>query len=164
MNLKAYRKKRNFKKTKEPSGSNNKISERKARFVVQKHFARNLHYDFRLEYRGVLLSWAIPKGPPKTKGMKRLAIHVEDHPIEYAQFEGTIPEGEYGAGKVEIWDKGSYEIRQTSNLKNSPITMSASFRKGHISLSLFGRKLKGNYEFIRLKGAERKKLWILMKS
>lgn len=109
MFLTTYKSKRNLKKSGEPK-SKMKSSSKKLIYVIQKHKATNLHYDFRLEMNKVLKSWALPKIPPKTKGVKRLAIQVEDHPLDYAKFKGTIPEGNYGAGKVEIWDNGTYEV------------------------------------------------------
>ena len=109
---------------------------RKKIFVIQKHAARRLHYDLRLEMDGVLKSWAVPKEPPKTAGVKRLAVQVEDHPIEYADFEGIIPEGHYGAGKVEIWDKGSYILKE----------------RRRIIFKLNGGRLRGAYVLLRFKG------------
>src|SRR3989344_4994001 len=119
MSLLTYNKKRDFSKTKEPAGKvpRGKLSEenrrlsRKLIYCIQKHHASHLHYDLRLEMNGVLVSWAIPKEPPKVKGVKRLAVMTEDHPIGYEKFHGTIPEGEYGGGKVEIWDSGFYELK-----------------------------------------------------
>src|SRR3989338_5066221 len=110
MALEQYKEKRNFKKTSEPIGIVLKKREKKLIFVVHRHFSKNPHFDLRLEMNGVLASWAVPKEPPTEKGVKRLAIQVEDHPLEYATFKGTIPEGNYGAGKVEIWDKGKYNL------------------------------------------------------
>ncbi|MCF7852223.1 MAG: hypothetical protein K9M07_03165 [Simkaniaceae bacterium] len=151
--LTTYRKKRNLKKTPEPAGSaKKKQKSKKAIFVIQKHHASHLHYDFRLEVNGVLKSWAVPKIPPRSTKIKRLAILTEDHPLSYAKFEGIIPEGQYGAGKVEIWDKGQYE-----NLKNQ--TMRGSFRKGHIEIFLHGEKLHGPYALIHFK----EKNWLLIK-
>jgi len=114
------------------------LMNRKRIFVIQKHAARRLHYDLRLEMDGVLKSWAVPKEPPKTAGVKRLAVQVEDHPIEYADFEGIIPEGYYGAGKVEIWDKGSYILKERTDDK--------------IIFELNGEKLRGTYVLLRFKG------------
>src|SRR3989344_3796068 len=109
--LQKYKQKRKFSKTPEPAGKIKKSSRKKLIFVIHSHFARSHHYDLRLEMDGTLASWAVPKEPPTEKGVKRLAIHVEDHPLEYATFKGTIPEGNYGAGKVEIWDNGNYKLK-----------------------------------------------------
>src|SRR5207248_5806468 len=110
MGLRQYQAKRNFRSTSEPAGRIKKSAAAEPFFVIQKHDATRLHYDFRLEMDGVLKSWAVPKGFPTTRGDRRLAVEVEDHPIDYAQFEGTIPEGNYGAGTVMVWDIGSYEV------------------------------------------------------
>lgn len=118
-----------------------------ARFVIQKHDATHLHYDFRLEMDGVLKSWAIPKDPPKEPGIKRLAVQVEDHQLDYIDFEGVIPEGKYGAGKVEVWDKGTYVIRHRSDNK--------------ILLSLQGERLSGDYTLLRFK---QDKNWLFFKN
>ena len=123
--------------------------EKERTFVVQKHYASHLHYDFRLEYKKTLKSWAVPKGVPKKKGVKRLAVAVEDHNINYAKFEGTIPEGQYGAGKVEIWDNGIYELKK--------------WEKDKIEFILKGKKLKGEYVLIKFKTPGDKKNWLLFK-
>ena len=117
-------------------------------FVVQEHHAKHLHYDFRLEIEGVLKSWAVPKEPPKVKGVKRLAVAVADHDIDYANFEGKIPEGEYGAGKVKVWDKGRYKM--------------ISKHKSKIVFELKGKKLKGEYVLLRFEKAGPKN-WLLFK-
>lgn len=117
-------------------------------FVIQKHDASHLHYDLRLEMEGVLKSWAIPKEPPKEEGIKRLAIQVEDHELDYADFEGEIEEGEYGAGRVEIWDKGNYELKE--------------HKDDRLVFKLEGEKLKGNYALIRFKRAGEKE-WLFFK-
>ncbi len=118
-------------------------------FVVHKHHASHLHYDLRLEIKKVLKSWAVPKQPPRTKSLKRLAIQVEDHPLEYANFHGIIPEGNYGAGKVEIWDKGSYELLEKTLKK--------------ILFKLNGKKLKGKYVLIKTNYGDKKKSWLFFK-
>jgi bifunctional non-homologous end joining protein LigD len=150
-----YRKKRNFKKTSEPKGKNIKI-DKKLIFVVQRHAASHLHYDFRIQIGRVLKSWAIPKGPSKKE--KRLAIFTEDHPLEYANFEGTIPKGEYGAGTVKIWDKGYfYNLKKDKNGKE--ISLKESFEKGKIEIFLEGKKLKGAFALINFKD----KNWLFFK-
>jgi bifunctional non-homologous end joining protein LigD len=158
MSLNEYNSKRNFKKTPEPSGamSNTHQQSNKGilRFVIQKHNASRLHYDFRLETRdGILLSWAVPKGPSLDPRQKRLAVETEDHPVDYIDFEGVIPEGNYGAGTVIVWDIGTYtterDIRQ-------------QFRDGKISFTLSGTKIKGLFALIRIR--QRHKQWLLIKS
>jgi bifunctional non-homologous end joining protein LigD len=153
MGLKEYRKKRNFKKTKEPAGG--KISRKKPIFVIQEHWASHHHFDFRLEAFGVLKSWAVPKGPPTETGEKRLAVEVEDHPISYAKFHGTIPEGEYGGGEVEIWDNGYWKTE--GSVKDQ-------LEKGHLDIELHGKKLKGKWLLQRTGRASGKKAqWLLIK-
>ncbi|MGB9132401.1 MAG: DNA polymerase ligase N-terminal domain-containing protein [Methanosarcina sp.] len=147
--LEEYEKKRDFEKTSEPSVSDLKESSDKPIFVVQRHDARNLHYDFRLEIDGVLKSWAVPKQPPKKAGTKRLAVQTEDHPLAYADFEGEIPAGEYGAGRVEIWDRGTFELLK---LKDKEIVV-----------TLHGEELKGDYVLIRTKYGKEEKGWLLFK-
>lgn len=156
--LETYLKKRDFRKTEEPSGSDSKSGD-KPIFVIQKHAASSLHYDVRLEIDGVLVSWAVPKGPSTDPSEKRLAIHVEDHPMDYKDFEGVIPEGEYGAGAVIVWDAGTYE-----NLKkedDSPVPMKECLENGHIEISLQGSKLKGGYALRRFRKSEDQ--WLLIK-
>lgn len=146
MSLRKYQSKRKFSITPEPKGV---ISEKSlSRFVVQEHHARNLHYDFRLEYEGVLKSWAVPKGVPEAAGIKRLAVQVEDHPVDYINFSGTIPEGEYGAGEVFIWDKGKYEL------------LAGDLDKGSLKFKLNGKKLKGDYALVRFRD---RKNWLIYK-
>ena len=140
--LQRYREKRNFKVTPEPSDKARRTATAKATFVVQKHDATRLHYDFRLEAEGVLKSWAIPKGPSTDPKDKRLAMPTEDHPMAYGSFEGVIPEGEYGAGPVLVWDSGTYE-----NLSELPVP--ESLRKGHLKFRLNGWKLKGAFALTR---------------
>lgn len=152
MSLEKYHTKRVFNKTPEPKGENKTSGEsKKLIFVVQKHQASHLHFDFRLERDGVLKSWAVPKGPTMDIEIKRLAMEVEDHPIEYAKFHGTIPEGNYGAGKVEIWDKGTYV----------PIKTEA----GHLEFELKGEKLNGLFALIKIKSFTKGKdnSWLLFK-
>ena len=152
MGLKEYRAKRNFAKTSEPSESGVEKKDRGLIYVIQKHDASRLHYDLRIEENGILTSWAIPKTPPLNEGEKRLAVQTEDHPINYAGFEGTIPEGEYGAGTVEIWDKGTYE----------PVEMTAEKK----IVNIHGRKLDGRYALIKLRPREKEKdvNWLFFKT
>jgi len=144
MPLKQYKKKRKFSQTPEPKGKIKK-SKNKLIFVIHKHNASHLHWDLRLEMSGVLKSWAVPKEPPKEKGMKRLAVQVEDHPLEYAKFKGIIPEGNYGAGKVEIWDNGTYNLKSKDEKK--------------IEFELNGKKLKGNYVLVKTGYVKNGWLW-----
>ncbi len=145
--LKQYKQKRKFKKTSEPRGTTSKKKPSKLIFVVHEHFATRHHFDFRLEMKGVLKSWAVPKTIPLKPNIKRLAIQVEDHPYEYKDFQGTIPEGQYGAGKVKIWDKGTYELTEKT--------------KNKLVFNLKGKKLKGEYSMIRFRPP---KQWLLMKT
>jgi len=141
--LKKYLEKRDFSKTSEPRGEEGSSSlEEDPIFVVQKHDASNLHYDFRLEIEGVLVSWAIPKGPSLDPSVKRLAILTEEHPLEYAHFEGVIPEGEYGAGTVMVWDKGTFE-----SPKDVPLPEAR--KEGKLEIMLKGEKLKGKFVLLR---------------
>ncbi|MFZ6010946.1 MAG: non-homologous end-joining DNA ligase [Bacteroidota bacterium] len=162
MSLATYRKKRNFRDTPEPPGKINKTLTRLT-FVVQRHHASHLHYDFRLELNGVLKSWAIPKGPPMDPADKRLAVMVEDHPLSYAKFEGIIPEGNYGAGKVEIWDSGTYEPLATTSPTGAQRSIPEQLRHGTFKFVLHGKKLKGSFALIRLKNGKGKN-WLLIKS
>jgi len=168
MSLTKYKQKRDIKKSGEPRAiiktskkqisrehnSKEKVMRREpircARFVIHRHEASHLHWDLRLEINGVLKSWAVPKEPPKTKGIKRLAIAVEDHPIDYATFEGIIPEGNYGAGKVEIWDNGTFELIK----KNAK----------EIEFKLKGKKMKGTFVLIKTNyGSKPEKSWLWFK-
>jgi DNA ligase D-like protein (predicted 3'-phosphoesterase) len=144
LSLKEYQRKRHFEETTEPEGEI-KMSEGNI-YVIQKHAATHLHYDLRLEIDGVLKSWAIPKEPPSTIGIRRLAVQVEDHPIEYANFEGTIPEGEYGAGTVEIWDSGNYRLIER--------------KEDRLIVEINGNRLKGVYVLLRFKN---QKNWLFFK-
>ncbi len=151
MVLEEYNKKRDFRKTSEPKGKIKKSIGKKFIYTIQKHRASHLHYDLRLEMNGVLKSWAIPKEPPMEKRIKRLAVMTEDHPIGYEKFHGEIPKGEYGAGKVEIWDKGTYELK-TSNSKK-------------IEVIIHGKKLKGNYVLVKTNyGKKPEKSWLFFKT
>jgi bifunctional non-homologous end joining protein LigD len=162
MALEEYRKKRNFKETPEPAGRQQGLrrSAKLPIFVVQKHQATNLHYDFRLEIGGVLVSWAVPKGPPLNPADKRLAIQTEDHPIEYANFEGVIPEGQYGAGTVMVWDKGTYQT-------DPGASAAEQLAQGELMFTLHGKKLRGGFVLIRtgLKSASARgqRNWLLIK-
>ena len=157
--LRTYRKKRDFKRSPEPRGRKNPPCTRPM-FVVQKHDASRLHYDFRIEIEGILKSWAVPKGPSTNPREKRLAVETEDHPLEYADFEGTIPEGEYGAGTVLIWDTGTYRNLKEKNSKEVPL--SKCYDSGHITVWLEGRKLKGGYALTRFR-KDIKNQWLLVK-
>jgi bifunctional non-homologous end joining protein LigD len=160
MKLNEYRKKRNFSATPEPQGATN--AENKGNgsliYTVQKHMATHLHYDLRLEWRGVLLSWAVPKGPSLDPGAKRLAMQTEDHPVEYADFEGVIPAGQYGAGTVMLWDKGTWQ-------PESP-DVDASLQAGEIKFTLHGEKLQGSWVLVRTRGLGSnpgRSAWLLIK-
>ena len=160
MPLNEYRKKRDFKVTPEPSGAGSarKSKTRPLRYVVQKHRATALHYDFRLEWNGVMLSWAVPKGPSLDPSTKRLAVQVEDHPIDYSDFEGVIPGGEYGGGTVMIWDTGSW-VPEVPDVD-------AALTKGELKFSLKGKKLKGSWVLVRTRGYGKnpsKPSWLLIK-
>jgi bifunctional non-homologous end joining protein LigD len=161
MALEEYRRKRRFGVTQEPAGSKKPAkrcaSRRALAYVVQKHRATALHYDFRLEWAGVLLSWAIPKGPSLDPAVKRMASHVEDHPLEYAAFEGIIPGGEYGGGTVMVWDRGTWTPETPD--------VDAALAKGDLKFTLLGEKLKGSWVLVRTKGwgSSKKPSWLLIK-
>src|SRR5919201_383710 len=152
--LRAYREKRNFGRSPEPKGTRAR-ARKEPRFVIQKHDASRLHYDFRLETDGVLKSWAVPKGPSTDPREKRLAMPTEDHPLDYADFEGVIPEGEYGAGTVIVWDSGSYR-----NLGEEPVER--MLEDGHATVWLEGSKLRGGYALTRI-GKGKRERWLLVK-
>lgn len=160
MGLADYFRKRDFKKTPEPKGALKK-SGKKLAFVVQEHHATALHYDFRLELDGVLLSWAVPKGPSLDPHEHHLAIHTEDHPFEYRKFEGVIPEGNYGAGNVIIWDEGWYEARAETN--DQEATLREEYKKGHLTFVVHGKKLKGEFALIKMHNSSDDKAWLLIK-
>lgn len=162
MKLQKYKKKRNFSKTPEPSPKKKKGDFGHGLvFCIHKHAARRLHYDLRLECRGVLLSWAVPKRPSTSPAVKRLAVHVEDHPLSYRHFEGVIPEGNYGAGKVEIWDEGVYFVEGAETKREAEKQVAAGMRKGHLSFHLEGKKLKGDFALVKFKSE--KDQWLLIK-
>jgi len=155
MALDIYRKKRDFKHAPEPKGKLGKAKDRRLSFVIQKHAASRLHYDFRLELNGVLLSWAVPKGPSLDPNDKRLAMHVEDHPIEYGAFEGIIPPKQYGAGTVMLWDRGSWLP------KDDPV---AGYKKGKLKFELRGEKLQGGWTLVKSHGGKfGDNAWLLFK-
>lgn len=162
MPLLKYKEKRNFRKTPEPSGKDTEQQDSQLIFVVQRHQASHLHYDFRLELNGVLKSWAIPKGPPAVPDVKRFAKMVEDHPYDYKDFEGTIPEGNYGAGIVEIWDKGTYTVKDAKDYKDSVSLMNKGLKEGKFHIVMHGEKLKGEYILVAFKG--KKNDWMIMKA
>jgi bifunctional non-homologous end joining protein LigD len=151
--LRKYAAKRNFTITAEPGPDvpRKQTSKGELRFVIQKHAARQLHYDFRLEMDGTLKSWAVPKGLPYELGVKRAAFEVEDHPLGYMEFEGTIPQGQYGGGTVMVWDIGTYEL------------LGGTHEGGDMKLRLHGRKLKGEWHIFRIKKDEAKPMWLIIK-
>jgi bifunctional non-homologous end joining protein LigD len=157
--LDEYREKRNFGVTSEPKGSRTRAKRAgDLLYVVQKHQASHLHYDFRLEWRGVLLSWAVPKGPSLDPAVKRLATRVEDHPVEYGGFEGVIPEGEYGGGTVMLWDRGTW----TPEVPDVVVALD----HGELKFTLAGKKLRGSWVLVRTKlgyGGAQKPQWLLIK-
>ncbi|MCL4416072.1 MAG: 3'-phosphoesterase [Actinobacteria bacterium] len=182
MSLENYKKKRNFKKTPEPdadkykenieisgtfktAASDNKQENdngKKLEFVIHKHYASHLHFDLRLELDGVLKSWAIPKGPTINPEEKKLAVMVEDHPLEYKEFEGTIPEGNYGAGRVYIWDRGTYHVPGIENREKNSELLREGVDKGHLTFILEGNFMKGEFALVRLKKASVKD-WLFIK-
>ena len=162
--LQEYQRKRNVSRSREPPASkraSNKRSRGGRRFVIQKHDASPLHYDLRLEIGNVLVSWAIPKGPSTDPREKRLAVHTEDHPKDYASFEGVIPEGEYGSGTVMIWDRGRYRNLRAHKGPHSR-SMDASLKDGLIEVWIDGSKIKGGYALNRI-GSGKKPRWLLIK-
>jgi DNA ligase D-like protein (predicted 3'-phosphoesterase) len=158
--LDTYREKRDFDRSAEPSGAKRrkKRSKKRPMFVIQKHDATSLHYDFRLEAAGVLKSWAVPKGPSTDPRDKRLAMAVEDHPLDYGDFEGLIPKGEYGAGPVIVWDTGTY--RNLTERDGEEVPVEQAVEDGHVTVWLEGKKLRGGYS-LRRTGDDRR--WLLVK-
>jgi DNA ligase D-like protein (predicted 3'-phosphoesterase) len=164
--LTEYERKRNFSKTSEPSGRakrKGRARRRHPRFTIQKHAATSLHYDFRLEVDGVLASWAVPKGPSTDPADKRLAMRTEDHPLDYLEFEGVIPKGEYGAGPVIVWDRGVFEnISETKQGKQ--MELSEAIEKGDVKVFLLGEKIRGAYALVRTRTDDRgREQWLLIK-
>jgi DNA ligase D-like protein (predicted 3'-phosphoesterase) len=157
--LAGYRRRRDFRRTPEPAGRR-RTRKGRPRFVVQKHAATSLHYDFRLEADGVLKSWAVPKGPSTNPKSKRLAIRTEDHPPDYATFEGIIPDGEYGAGAVIVWDTGTY--RNLTEDDGKPVPVETAVRRGHLTVWLDGKKLHGGFALTRIRSGRRES-WLLVK-
>jgi DNA ligase D-like protein (predicted 3'-phosphoesterase) len=153
MTLKEYRQKRRSGRTPEPRGRRRRGSRKQPHFVIQHHAASTDHYDFRLEIDGVLVSWAVPKGPSTNPKDKRMARRTEDHPMDYETFEGVIPEGEYGAGRVIVWDRGTYE---------SDRDMAEGLQRGHLSFRLDGDKLRGGYALTRMRSGK-DEAWLLVK-
>src|SRR5277367_4219850 len=152
--LAEYRRKRDFKVTSEPAGGETGASSRV--FVIQKHSATRLHYDLRLEMDGVLKSWAVPKGPSLDPSVKRLAVHVEDHPFEYRNFEGQIPQGQYGGGDVIVWDRGTYTVDGT-------LSGQAQLAKGDLKFTLQGEKLHGSFVLVKIRYSQKQNEWLLIK-
>ncbi len=162
MSLTTYQKKRNFEQSPEPEGKSKKVPE--LAFVIQRHKASHLHYDFRIEVNGVLKSWAIPKGPSMNPGDKRLAMMVEDHPYEYKDFKGIIPEGNYGAGIVEIWDHGTYSDLEHNSKEKVEMNMMEGIFKGSLKFRLYGKKLNGEFALVKIKqGNAKDNSWLLIK-
>ena len=161
MSLREYQRKRRFGVTPEPPGQPGPPARRtgRLRYVIHQHQARQLHYDLRLEWNGVLLSWAVPKGPSPDPAVKRLAVRVEDHPVDYAAFEGMIPEGEYGAGAVLVWDRGTWAPDDED--------VDAALRRGELKFTLHGTKLKGSWVLVRTRsgygGSSGRSAWLLIK-
>ncbi len=160
--LKAYRDKRDFRKTPEPNGSKAEGKPKYPRFVIHKHEASSPHYDVRLEVDGVLTSWAVPKGPSTDPSEKRLAIRTEDHPLEYADFEGTLPKDEYGGGTVLVWDAGTYGNLRTYD-DGERLPMTTCLDQGQVEIWLEGKKLSGGYAFVRTDTSNGKERWLLIK-
>ncbi len=164
MSIKRYNEKRNFKATPEPAGKPEKSAAKALLFVIQKHEASHLHYDFRLELEGVMKSWAVPKGPSLNPDEKRLAMHVEDHPMSYRTFEGIIPEGNYGAGTVMVWDEGTYFADKKLDKKANEKLLLEGYRKGKMTFRMYGKKLQGEFALVRMRGKSTEdNAWLLLK-
>src|SRR5687768_14881110 len=169
--LTEYRAKRDFKRTAEPEGGGDSGSggdENQLDFVIQKHAASHLHYDLRLEVDGVMKSWAVPKGPSADPSVKRLAMQVEDHPIEYNTFEGTIPKGEYGGGTVMLWDRGTYTSDVAASPDEEELAIREGLKRGDLKITFHGERLHGSFALIRMKysrdgSASSKPQWLLIK-
>jgi bifunctional non-homologous end joining protein LigD len=153
MALEEYKRKRDFRKTAEPPPGK-PVSHEGFSYLIQKHDATRLHYDIRLELDGILLSWAVTKGPSLNPSDKRLAVRTEDHPLSYGTFEGTIPKGQYGGGTVMLWDRGSWEPKGDAH---------AGLKKGHLAFTLHGERLKGGWDLIRMRSDQKKENWLLTK-
>ncbi len=162
--LRLYRSRRDFKRSPEPSGRSGRKPDNRPIFVIHKHDASQLHYDFRLEVDGVLKSWAVPKGPSLDPRVRRLAVATEDHPMDYADFEGVIPEEEYGGGTVLVWDAGTYRNRSRDG-NNRPMSASRALDAGRLSFELWGRKLSGGWALVRMDHDDRggRAQWLLIK-
>jgi bifunctional non-homologous end joining protein LigD len=158
--LAEYRRKRDFTRTREPAGGRSRAG-RKLAFVIQKHAASHLHFDLRLELDGVMKSWAVPKGPSLDPTVKRLAMQVEDHPIEYNKFEGTIPEGEYGGGTVMLWDRGTYTA--PGDEPDPEAALRRGYEKGDFKFALHGKRLQGSWVLVRIRRDEERRQWLLIK-
>src|SRR3954463_10492818 len=167
--LTEYRRKRDFSRTEEPSGEKAAAAARvgRLRFVIQKHAASHLHFDLRLELDGVMKSWAVPKGPSLDPSVKRLAMQVEDHPIDYNTFEGTIPQGEYGGGTVMLWDRGTYSADAATSADDEESAVREGLRRGDLKITFHGDRLHGSFALVRMKfardGSSSKPQWLLIK-
>ncbi|MEU0335594.1 DNA polymerase ligase N-terminal domain-containing protein [Streptomyces sp. NPDC006193] len=161
--LRTYRGRRDFGRTREPSGRAGPDGGGGPRFVVQIHDARRMHFDFRLQVGDVLKSWSVPKGPSADPADKRLAVPTEDHPLEYEEFEGVIPKGEYGGGTVIVWDRGTYEPL-SHDRRGRPVDFAESLERGHATFRLHGAKLRGEYALTRFRGREDgEEAWLLVR-
>jgi bifunctional non-homologous end joining protein LigD len=159
--LAEYRRKRDFTRTREPKGASRRTASVRLAYVIQRHEATRLHFDLRLELDGVMKSWAVPKGPSLDPSVKRLAIEVEDHPIEYNAFEGIIPQGEYGGGTVMLWDRGTYGYAGETD---DPVAaLRAGYRKGDFKFEVRGKRLRGSWVLVRTRREGRKNQWLLIK-